>query len=136
MSSWAVDHLWLVPAIPFAAALLILSSTRSRGSLAAGIAILGQLATLMVALLAFVPTLQEPGYRAFHNFTWFRFGDQALLLGWVLDPLTGAMLVMVTFVGLWIFVFSKGYMAGDKDFSRFFACLSFFSGAMLGVVIA
>src|SRR5205085_3257835 len=43
---------------------------------------------------------------------------------------------MITFVGLWIFVFSKGYMAGDKDFSRFFAYLSFFSAAMLGVVIA
>ena len=54
----------------------------------------------------------------------------------MLDPLTAAMLVMITFVGLWIFVFSKGYMAGDKDFSRFFAYLSFFSAAMLGVVIA
>jgi NADH-quinone oxidoreductase subunit L len=43
---------------------------------------------------------------------------------------------MITFVGLWIFVFSRGYMEGDKDFSRFFAYLSFFSAAMLGVVIA
>jgi len=34
------------------------------------------------------------------------------------------------------FVFSVGYMAGDKNFTRFFAYLSFFSGAMLGVVIA
>ncbi len=136
MNSWAVDHLWLVPAIPFAAALLILCFTKSRGGVAAGIAILGQVATLIVALLAFVPTIQQPGYRVFHNFTWFTFGDQALRLGWILDPLTGAMLVMITFVGLWIFVFSKGYMAGDKDFSRFFACLSFFSAAMLGVVIA
>src|SRR5207244_6420219 len=39
-------------------------------------------------------------------------------------------------VGLCIFVFSIGYMAEDKNFSRFFAYLSFFSGAMLGVVIA
>jgi NADH-quinone oxidoreductase subunit L len=54
----------------------------------------------------------------------------------VLDPLATAMLVMITLVGLCIFIFSKGYMAGDKDFSRFFAYLSFFSAAMLGVVIA
>ncbi|HEX4638093.1 MAG TPA: NADH-quinone oxidoreductase subunit L, partial [Chthoniobacterales bacterium] len=47
-----------------------------------------------------------------------------------------AMLLMITFVGLWIFVFSIGYMADDKNFSRFFAYLSFFSGAMLGVVVA
>ena len=54
----------------------------------------------------------------------------------MLDPLTAAMLVMITFVGLWIFVFSIGYMAEDKNFTRFFAYLSFFTAAMLGVVIA
>ena len=57
-------------------------------------------------------------------------------LGLVLDPLTAAMLVMITFVALWIFVFSIGYMAEDANFTRFFAYLSFFSAAMLGVVIA
>src|SRR5437763_14877502 len=46
------------------------------------------------------------------------------------------MLIMIALVGLCIFVFSIGYMAEDKNFSRFFAYLSFFSGAMLGVVIA
>ena len=46
------------------------------------------------------------------------------------------MLVMITLVSLWIFVFSVGYMAADKNFTRFFAYLSFFSAAMLGVVIA
>src|SRR3954471_2966869 len=136
MNSWPVDHLWLIPAIPFAAAILILSFAKSRGRVASGIAVLGQAATFIIALLAFVPTLQQPGYRVFHNFTWFTFGDQAVRLGWLLDPLTGSMLVMITFVGLWIFVFSKGYMAGDRNFSRFFAYLSFFSAAMLGVVIA
>jgi NADH-quinone oxidoreductase subunit L len=54
----------------------------------------------------------------------------------MLDPLAAAMMVMITLVGLCIFVFSVGYMGGDKNFTRFFAYLSFFSGAMLGVVIA
>ena len=89
-----------------------------------------------LAIVAFLPTLQMPGFRAVHNFTWFTFGDQALRIGWVLDPLATAMMVMITLVGLCIFVFSVGYMAGDKNFTRFFAYLSFFSGAMLGVVIA
>src|SRR5213076_2666409 len=74
--------------------------------------------------------------RVVQNFTWFTFGDQLVRLGVVLDPLAAAMLVMITFVGLWIFVFSIGYMADDKNFTRFFAYLSFFSAAMLGVVIA
>ena len=136
MNPWIVEHLWLVPAVPLAASLLILCLANSRRTAAAALAIIGQIAALALAVVAFLPTLQEPGWRAFHNFTWFTFGDQTVRIGWVLDPLTAAMLVMIAFVGLWIFVFSKGYMAGDKDFSRFFAYLSFFSAAMLGVVIA
>ncbi|MEY2559718.1 MAG: NADH-quinone oxidoreductase subunit [Verrucomicrobiota bacterium] len=136
MNPWIVDYLWFVPVVPLAASLLILTFAGSRSKGAAALAIIGQLASLISAVVAFVPTLQQPGWRAFHNFTWFTFGENAVRLGWVLDPLTAAMLVMITLVGLCIFVFSKGYMAGDKDFSRFFAYLSFFSAAMLGVVIA
>ncbi|PZR74422.1 MAG: NADH-quinone oxidoreductase subunit L [Chthoniobacterales bacterium] len=136
MSPWIVDHLWLVPAVPLAASLLILSFAGSRSKGAAALAIIGQLIALVLAVAAFIPTLQEPGWRAFHNFTWFTFGENAVRIGWVLDPLAAAMLVMITLVGLCIFVFSMGYMAEDKNFSRFFAYLSFFSAAMLGVVIA
>ena len=46
------------------------------------------------------------------------------------------MLVMVTFVGLLIFIYSAGYMAHDENFTRFFCFLSLFAGAMLGVVIS
>src|SRR5881628_272032 len=80
--------------------------------------------------------MQTHGFRSVHNFTWFTFGEQTLRIGWVLDPLAAAMLLMIALVGLCIFVFSVGYMADDKNFTRFFAYLSFFSGAMLGVVIA
>ncbi len=89
-----------------------------------------------MSIFAFLETLQTPGFRAVQNFTWFTFGENALRIGWVLDPLAAAMLVMIALVGLCIFVFSIGYMADDKNFTRFFAYLSFFSGAMLGVVIA
>src|SRR5213595_1936656 len=136
MISWAAANSWLIPLLPFAASLLILSLGRSRRTTAFALAILAQVAAVIFALAAFTSTLPTPGARAVQNFTWFTFGDQVLRLGVVLDPLAAAMLVMITFVGLWIFVFSKGYMAGDKDFPRFFAYLSFFSAAMLGVVIA
>src|SRR5438477_2265071 len=89
-----------------------------------------------MSVVAFLPTLQTNSFRVVRNFTWFTFGEQTLRLGFVLDPLAAAMLVMITLVGLCIFVFSIGYMAGDKNFTRFFAYLSFFSGAMLGLVIA
>ncbi|MEY2489323.1 MAG: NADH-quinone oxidoreductase subunit [Verrucomicrobiota bacterium] len=136
MTPWIITNLWLIPAAPLAASLLILSLANSRRRTGAALAILGQVAALALSVIAFLPTLQAPGFRVFHNFTWLTFGEHALRIGWVLDPLAAAMLVMITFVGLWIFVFSTGYMAGDKNFSRFFAYLSFFSAAMLGVVIA
>src|SRR5256712_4911465 len=134
--SWIVTSLWLIPAAPLAASLIILSLANSRRSAAAALAIIGQIAAFALSILAFLPTLQAPGYRSVHNFTWFTFGEQALRIGWVLDPLAAAMLVMIVLVGLCIFVFSVGYMADDKNFTRFFAYLSFFSGAMLGVIVA
>ena len=136
MNPGIVSNLWLLPAVPFAAAILILSLRKSRRKSAAVLAIGGQIVVLALSLVAFLPTLQTHGFRAVQNFTWFTFGEQILRLGFVLDPLAAAMLIMISLVALCIFVFSVGYMADDKNFTRFLAYLSFFSGAMLGVVIA
>jgi proton-translocating NADH-quinone oxidoreductase chain L len=136
MSRWINDHLWLIPAVPLAASLAILSLPNRRHKAAAALAVAGQIAALAMSFFTFLPLLQMPGFRAVQNFTWFSFGDNAVRVGWVLDPLAAVMLMMITLVGLCIFVFSIGYMADDKNFVRFFAYLSFFSGAMLGLVIS
>ncbi len=136
MSRWIIDHVWLMPAVPFAASLAILTLPNRQHRSAAVLAVAGQIAVLIMSFFAFLPTLQAPGFRGVRNFTWFTFGDHALRLGWILDPLAAVMLMMITLVGLCIFAFSIGYMAGDKNFVRFFAYLSFFSGAMLGLVIS
>ena len=57
-------------------------------------------------------------------------------MGWILDPLAAVMLVMVTFVGLLIFIYSTAYMHHDENFTRFFCFLSLFAAAMLGLLIA
>ncbi len=134
--NWLVNNLWLIPAVPLAISLVILSLANSRRKSAAGLAVTGQIVALALSIFAFLQTLQTSEFRAVQNFTWFTFGENALRIGWVLDPLAAAMLMMIALVGLCIFVFSIGYMADDKNFTRFFAYLSFFSGAMLGVVIA
>jgi len=136
MNRVIVSNLWLIPAVPFAASLVILSLAKLRRRSAAALAVAGQIAALIMSALAFLTTLQTRGFRAVQNFAWFTFGEQTLHLGFVLDPLAAAMLVMIALVGLCIFVFSVSYMAEDKNFTRFFAYLSFFSGAMLGLVIA
>jgi len=134
--SWIIDHLWLIAAIPFAASLVILSLSNAQRKSGAALAVIGQVLALALSILTFVPTLQAPGFRVVQNFAWFTFGEQTLRLGFVLDPLAAAMLMMIALVGLCIFVFSIGYMAEDKNLTRFFAYMSFFSGAMLGLVIA
>jgi NADH-quinone oxidoreductase subunit L len=136
MKPWIVANLWLIPALPLAASLIILCLGKEQRKTGALLAIFGQIAALVLAVVAFAITLGTPGFRAVHNFTWFTFGENAVRIGFLLDPLTAPMLVMITFVGLCIFVFSTGYMADDANFTRFFAYLSFFSAAMLGVVIA
>ena len=127
MSAQILDRLWLIPAVPFAAAVVILSLGKSRRKSAALLAIGGQIVVLAISIVAFLPTLETHGFREVQNFTWFTFGEQTLRLGFVLDPLAAAMLVMISLVSLCIFVFSVGYMADDKNFTRFFAYLSFFS---------
>ena len=136
MNSWITSNVWLIPAAPMVAALLILAFGKAARRAAAPFAVIGQLTALTMSIFAFVPTLHSHGFRSVQNFTWFTFGEQTLRIGFVLDPLAAAMLIMIALVGLCIFVFSIGYMAEDKNFSRFFAYLSFFSGAMLGVVVA
>src|SRR5713101_7705951 len=134
--AWTVNNVWLIPVLPLAASFVILSLANSSRKSAAAFAVISQVVAFALSIFAFTTTLQTPGYREFHNFTWFTFGENALRIGWVLDPLAAAMLVMIALVGLCIFIFSIGYMAEDKDFTRFFAYLSFFSAAMLGMVIA
>jgi len=133
-------NLWLIPAVPIVASGVIAFLKQPKRKTASALAI-GSLAfSLLLALIAFVHVLggwaNGQAVRETANFTWFQSGASHVDLGWVLDPLSAVMLVMVTFVGLLIFIYSTGYMAHDENYTRFFCFLSLFAGAMLGVVIA
>jgi NADH-quinone oxidoreductase subunit L len=132
---WIVRYLWLIPALPlFAAGIGALLKQRQR-RFAATIAIGAMGISLVLALAAFAHLLFEP-QRLFFNFPWMQAGSDWVKLGWMLDPLAAVMLVMVTFVGLLIFIYSTAYMHHDENFTRFFCFLSLFAGAMLGLLIA
>jgi NADH-quinone oxidoreductase subunit L len=127
--------LWLIPTLPLlAAGMIALLPQRSR-KLSASLAIISMGASLLLSLAAFSHTLAHREIIV-SNFHWLQFGDQWLSLGWMLDPLTAIMLVMVTFVGLLIFIYSIGYMEHDENFARFFCFLALFAAAMLGVIIS
>ena len=135
---WIIKNLWLIPVLPMlAAGLSALAPQRCR-KFSASLAIGSMVFSFLLSLCAFAQALGQHGddARQVLNFTWFQFGNQTVQLGWQLDPLSAVMLVMVTFVGTLIFIYSTGYMAHDKNFTRFFTFLSLFAGAMLGVIIA
>jgi NADH-quinone oxidoreductase subunit L len=140
--NWFFEHLWYIPALPLLAAALSALTPQPYRKFASGLAIGSMVLALIISLGALVNALHHAGpLPQVHNFFWFQFGDPAvantsLRLGWLLDPLTAVMLVMVSFVGLLIFIYSTGYMAHDENYTRFFCFLSLFAAAMLGVIIA
>jgi NADH-quinone oxidoreductase subunit L len=135
-----VNQLWLIPALPLVAAALSAVAKQRHRKFAAAVAIGSMVLALGLSIIAFAVALRHSGgtggARMVANFPWLQSGDTWVKLGWVLDPLTAVMLVMVSLVGLLIFIYSVGYMAHDGNFTRFFCFLSLFAAAMLGLVIA
>ncbi len=72
----------------------------------------------------------------FADYPWMKVGDFDFVVGIILDPLTAVMLVVVTIVSLLVQVYSIGYMRGDPGYSRYFAYMSFFTAAMIGLILA
>ena len=67
---------------------------------------------------------------------WIEVGSFKADLAFHLDSLSAVMILIITFVGTWIHIYSVGYMAQDKGYSRYFGYLNLFTGAMLILVLA
>jgi len=132
--------LWWVPFLPLLAGGIIAFLPNRHGRLASKVAIGALLVSCLIAMAALAcalkPVAEGEPYRLATSLTWFSYGDVALKVGLVLDPLSAAMAAMVTFVALWIFIYSVGYMETEARFGRFFGFLSLFCGAMLLVVLS
>src|SRR5437879_397309 len=71
------------------------------------------------------------------EFTWIDIrGVFTVPLAFFLDDLSRLMLLVVSGVGATIHIYSLGYMRDDEGKSRYFAALSLFMFAMLGIVLA
>jgi len=130
---------WLLVALPLAGAALLLLGGRmtdkwgpalatalSWGSFAVGVAIIVQLSGLPAEERALSVPLWD----------WVSVGELSLSAGLLLDPLSLAFVMLITFVGSLIHVYSLGYMEHDPDKRRFFAYLNLFVAAMLILVLA
>src|SRR5687768_3965293 len=69
-------------------------------------------------------------------YSWAQIGDVRMAIGFLIDPLTTTMMLVVTFVSLMVHVYTIGYMADDPGYTRFFSYISLFTFAMLMLVMS
>ena len=69
-------------------------------------------------------------------YVWMTSGGIKFAVGFLIDPLTALMLVVVTFVSLMVHIYTIGYMADDPGYTRFFSYISLFTFSMLMLVMA
>jgi NADH-quinone oxidoreductase subunit L len=133
-----LNLLWLVPALPFAGFLILaLRGSRMPRALVSGVGCgsVGLAALIALGIAgAFLAGDGEPFRQRL--WTWFAVGGLRIDLGLHLDALSLLMMLVVTGVAFLIHVYSSEFMAGDDGFSRFFAYLNLFVGAMLVLVLA
>ena len=67
---------------------------------------------------------------------WMTLFDLDIALGVHIDGLSAIMAFVVTSVSLLVQIYSVGYMEGDRGYARYFASMSLFTAAMLGLVLA
>jgi len=128
------QHAYLAPAFPLLACGLILALGRRGPGQGAYLAVGGMTLSLLVSLGVLREVLARKG--GDFSVFWFRAGDMQLGAGVLADPFSAVMLLVVSFVGLMIFIYSIGYMHGDPLYARYFAYLSLFAAAMMGLVVA
>ena len=129
---------WLIPVIPAVSAGVLLIIGKRLGRASAFVAIAAMAASAVLSTLVFVYLQAQPeGHRAFvHTLgTWISAGRLTVDWAVLVDPLSAVMLLLVTWVGLLIHIYSVGYMHGDERYSRFFAYLNLFAASMLVLVL-
>ena len=133
-----VNAAWLLVALPLlGAAVLLLTRRADRWGHWLGVAM--SASSFLVAVVLWIALLgRDAADRVLvaSYGTWIPAGDFSVDLGMRVDPLAMTFVLLVTFVGTLIHVYSVAYMAHDASRRRFFAYLNLFVAAMLLLVLA
>jgi NADH-quinone oxidoreductase subunit L len=135
----AAAYSWLLVALPLAGAGILLVGGRRLDKWGPLLVVALSWASFVVGFAILVQLLGEDAeHRAFRQrlYEWIPAGSFQLDAGILVDPLSVAFVMLVTFVGSLILVYSLGYMEHDPDKRRFFAYLSLFVASMLLLVLA
>ena len=131
------DYIWLIPLLPFVAFLvtLLFGKWFIKGA-SHWLPIAAMAGSFGLSVVAFLQTrgMEQPA--VVELWSWFSVGSFKVPISLQLDQLSAVMLLVVTGIGLLIFIYSAGYMRGDGGYYRFFAYLSLFAFSMLTLVLA
>ncbi|MEK6525337.1 MAG: proton-conducting transporter membrane subunit, partial [Nitrospirota bacterium] len=125
----------LIPLLPFAAFLVIGLAghwLKERAHLVAVPAVLG---SFLLSVSAFLDVIGGETMTV-TLYTWLTSGDLRIELGFFIDRLTAAMLLLVTIVSGLVHVYTIGYMHGERGYARFFTYIALFTFSMLMLVMA
>jgi NADH-quinone oxidoreductase subunit L len=99
-------------------------------------AILGVGMAFALSLLVFNDTVLNGHVFNGLVFTWGVSGGIPMEIGFLIDPLSAMMMVVVTFVSLMVHIYTIGYMHDDPGYQRFFSYIALFTFAMLMLVMS
>jgi len=127
---------WLLPAVPFGAAVLGMVPTLRTRTSAAAVAIAGAVVTLLTALALVGGALDNPARIRVDRALIAPLGSLQVHAGTRWDSLAAVVALMVAVVALAVQVYSTGYLHGDRRYPSYAAQVSLFTSAMLLVVVA
>lgn len=93
------------------------------------------LASFLGSIWVFAQILADPTPREVIVYQWLSAGTMNVDMGFLIDALSGIMLLVVTGFSFLIAMFSINYMHNDRSFSRYFSALALFVFAMLVLVM-
>jgi NADH-quinone oxidoreductase subunit L len=132
-------YAWLLVALPLLGAAVLLFGGKATDRWGPLFAVAMSWAAFVVGFIVWIAMIgRDGGDRAahLHLFNWVPAGSFNLDAGMLVDQLSVTFVLLVTFVGSLIHVYSLGYMEHDPDKRRFFAYLNLFVAAMLLLVLA
>ena len=131
--------IFLLPLLSFAVISLILKPLfKDKPKLAGYTTIAAVSASLILSFIVLFKLLGTPNHElAIPEINWVIIENGVTIhLGLMVDSLTGIMLLVVSVVSLMVQIFSQGYMKDDPGYHRYYAVMSLFTTAMLGLVMA
>jgi NADH-quinone oxidoreductase subunit L len=127
----------LVPLAPLAGAILAgLLGKKIGRSGAHWATILGVGFACLLSIGVFIDVTQNGTTFNGEVYTWAVSGGIPLSVGFLIDPLTSMMMVVVTFVSLMVHIYTIGYMHEDPGYQRFFSYIALFTFSMLMLVMS